>query len=111
MERLTLYRQCVQNLILNYGNIKPANGDIEVQPIFDKERDHYQLVDLGWDGHRRIYNCVMHLDIKDGKIWIQRNQTDHSIANDLIEMGVSKEDIVLGLQPPYLREYTGLGAA
>lgn len=53
----------------------------------------------------------MHLDIKDGKIWIQRNQTDHQITNDLLEMGVSKEDIILGLQPPYMCEYAGLGAA
>jgi hypothetical protein len=26
-------------------------------------------------------------------------------------MGVAKEDIILGLQPPYIREYTGLGVA
>ncbi|MGL6344097.1 MAG: element excision factor XisI family protein, partial [Waterburya sp.] len=31
------------------------------------------------------------------------------IAAVLIAMGVAKEDIILGLQPPYIREYTGLG--
>lgn len=111
MDRLALYRQYVQKLILDYALPRPAYGDIEVQTIFDTARDHYQLVNLGWDAHQRIYNCVMHLDIKDGKIWIQRNQTDHPITQDLLAMGVTKEDIVLGLQPPYLREYTGLGAA
>src|SRR4028118_160615 len=30
--------------------------------------------DLAWDGLRRVYGCVMHLDIKDGKIWIQQNE-------------------------------------
>jgi hypothetical protein len=29
----------------------------------------------------------------------------------IISMGVAKKDIVLGLQPPYIREYTGLGVA
>nr|WP_258000108.1 XisI protein [Fischerella thermalis] len=76
-----------------------------------EEKCQHQIVDLGWDKHRRIYNCVMHLDIKDGKIWIQRNQTDKLLADELVAMGVSKKDIVLGLQPVYVREYTGYGVA
>ncbi|MEO0014717.1 MAG: hypothetical protein RLZZ535_3106 [Cyanobacteriota bacterium] len=71
----------------------------------------YLLIDLGWQEHQRIYNCVIHLEIRDCKIWIQRNQTDKPIADVLIAMGVAKEDIILGLQPPYIREYTGLGVA
>jgi hypothetical protein len=37
---------------------------------------------------------VIHLEIRDGKIWIQRNQTDKPIADILISMGVAKEDII-----------------
>ncbi len=66
---------------------------------------------MGWKEHQRIYNCVIHLEIREQKIWIQRNQTDRPIADVLISMGVAKEDIILGLQPPYIREYTGLGVA
>lgn len=109
MERLAFYRHCIQKLLTEYSKSMPINGEIEVQTVFDTERDHYQIVDLGWDGYRRIYNCVMHLDIKDGKIWLQRNQTDRRIAGELVEMGVPKEDIVLGLQPTYARQYTGYG--
>jgi len=50
-----------------------------------------------------------HLEIREGKIWIQRNQTDRSLTEDLLTRGVVKEDIVLGLQPPEVRQYTGLG--
>jgi hypothetical protein len=53
----------------------------------------------------------MHLDIKDGKIWIQRNMTEMDIAAELVEKGVAREDIVLGLHPPYKRPYTGYGVA
>lgn len=111
MDKLAFYRQCVQEILTDYAKSKPINGEIEVQKIFDREQDHYQIVNLGWEQHRRIYNCVIHLDIKDGKIWIQRNQTDTQIANELVGMGVLKEDIVLGLQPAYAREYTGYGVA
>ncbi|MGD2184377.1 XisI protein [Lusitaniella coriacea] len=111
MERVTDYRALIETWLLQQSQIQPINSDIEVQTIFDRARDRYLLVDLGWDGHRRVYNCVFHLEIKDGKIWIQRNQTDKRVAEELLEMGVAKEDIVLGLQPSYVREYTGFGVA
>jgi hypothetical protein len=52
------------------------NPDIECQLIFDEKNDHYQLLDVGWQGLKRVYTCFIHLDIKDGKIWIQRNMTE-----------------------------------
>ncbi|MGF1490742.1 MAG: XisI protein, partial [Prochloraceae cyanobacterium] len=86
-------------------------GDIETEIVFDLDRERFLLIDLGWKEHQRIYNCVIHLEIRDNKIWIQRNQTDQPIADVLISMGVAKEDIILGLQPPYIRKYTRLGVA
>ena len=55
------------------------------------------------------YHCFIHIDIKDGKIWIQRNMTEADLAQELVEMGVAQEDIVLGLHPPYKRPLTGYG--
>ncbi|NEP59720.1 MAG: XisI protein [Symploca sp. SIO2G7] len=43
----------------------------------------------------------MHFDIKDGKIWIQENVTEAELGQDLVNMGVAREDIVLGFQVPY----------
>jgi hypothetical protein len=110
-DKVSQYRQCIRQLLANYAQVKPAQGDIEVQLLIDTEHDHYQLVDVGWVGHRRIHSCLMHLDIKDGKVWIQRNQTDELIAEQLVELGVDRNDIVLGLQPPYARPYTGYSVA
>lgn len=83
----------------------------EYQLIFDEIRDHYLWLDVGWDDYKRIYYCIIHFDIKDGKIWLQQNATDLNPAEDLIEMGVAREDIVLGLQPPFKRPYTNYGVA
>lgn len=52
-------------------------------------------MNVGWDGHRRVYGCVLHLDIKQGKIWIEQNMTEMRVAQELVERGVAKEDIVL----------------
>lgn len=111
MAKLDQYRKYIQELLTKYASYKPSQEDVEEQLIFDTVRDHYQILDIGWDGYDRIYNCVIHLDIKGDKIWIQRNMTDIQIAEDLTEMGVPKEDIVLGLQPSYLRQYTKYGVA
>jgi PAS domain-containing protein len=111
MDKLTNYRQYIQEFLTEQTQGQIIGGNIETEIIFDSDRDRYLLIDLGWQEHQRIYNCVIHLEIKDGKIWIQRNQTDKPIAEVLIAIGVAKEDIILGLQPPYIREYTGLGVA
>ena len=109
MDKLELYREIICNFLTEYGQIPPLGGDIESETVLDKEKDRYLLVHLGWKNQQRIYSTVFHLDICDGKIWIQRNQTDFCLADDLIARGVAREDIVLGLQPAFVRKYTGLG--
>lgn len=111
MDKLAHYRQTIQALLTDYVKTPIANGEIESQTVFDIQRDHYQVMDVGWDGHRRVHGCVLHLDIKDGKIWIQHNATEIRIGHELMARGVPKEDIILGFQPPYAREYTEFGVA
>ncbi|MEG4810960.1 XisI protein [Microcoleus sp. F8-D3] len=112
MERIDQYRQFIRQLLTSHANLdNNSELDVECQLVFDTEQDHYQILDVGWEGYKRIYNCFIHLDIKDGKIWIQRNMTEADLGQELVEMGVPKEDIVLGLHPPYKRPYTGYGVA
>ena len=59
---------------------KPSYGEVEVQTIFDWERDHYQLLNVGWDGKKRIRGCVLQIDIKNEKIWIQHDGKEIGIA-------------------------------
>lgn len=100
------YAQIVRDLLTQYSKGKPAYGDIEVETIFDKENDRYQIIHMGWHHQRRIHHCVMHLDIRDGKVWIFHNTTEHELTTELMEQGVPKTDIVLGFCPPEMRELT-----
>ncbi len=111
MDKLEQYRQFVQKLLAAYAATPISNGEIESQTIFDTQQDRYQVIDIGWDGHRRVHGCVLHLDIKDGKVWVQHNTTELRVAHELVVMGVPKEDIVLGFQAPYVRKYTEFGVA
>jgi hypothetical protein len=111
MDKLTHYRTCIQTLLERHSHPKINDAEVEDELFFDTVRDHYQLMRVGWNGLSRIYHTVLHFDIKDGKIWLQQNTTDIDVGQELIEMGVPKEDIVLGLHPTYKRPYTGYGVA
>ncbi|MGK7889460.1 MAG: XisI protein [Leptolyngbyaceae cyanobacterium] len=100
------YRQLVQTLLEEYSNIRSYNEEVEAEAIFDLKRDRYQVVHVGWSNKHRVYGCILHLDIKDGKIWIQHDGTEGGIANELVAHGVPKQDIVLGFQSPFKRQFT-----
>ncbi|MEO1433351.1 MAG: XisI protein [Cyanobacteria bacterium J06632_19] len=106
MDKLKEYREKVKRILTKYSQYKPSYGEVDIEQIFDTERDHYQLVSVGWNNQKRIYACMMHLDIKNNKIWIQQNTTEFDIANELIEMGLPKHDIVIGFHTPKMRQLT-----
>jgi hypothetical protein len=105
MEKLDCYRNYIEQLLTERA-AKVWDRRIQAQTIFAPIHDHYQLVYVGWREAERIYGVVLHLDIVDGKIWIQQDGTEVGIANQLVELGVPKSDIVLGFNPPMMREYT-----
>ena len=105
-KKLDQYRQYIQTVIKRHAMHKPAFGEVELQTIFDNEHNHYQLVHAGWNKNHRNYGCLMHMDIKNDKIWIQYDGTESGVANELVELGVPKSDIVLAYHPVYKRPYT-----
>jgi len=106
MDKVERYREYIQRLLTEYSNYKSISEEVEAQVVFDREHDHYQLVHVGWRNIRRVYGCVLHLDIKDNKIWVQHDGTEIGIVSDLEALGVPKQDIVLGFHAPYKRKYT-----
>ncbi len=111
MDKLNNYRQKIKQILTQYSQYKPSYGEVEIEEIFDLERDRYQLVSVGWNHQTRIYGCMIHLDIKNEKIWIQQNTTEFDIARELVEMGVPKHDIVIGFHTPKMRQLTSFGVS
>ena len=101
------YRVVIKQLLSQYATYKPSYGEVEVETVFDLEQDRYLVLAIGWDGKQRVYGCSIHLDIRDCKIWIQVNNTELDIGQDLVNVGVPKEDIVVGFQPLYMRQFSG----
>lgn len=110
MDTIDRYRTIIENIIREHAAIPYAYGDIARQMVFDRERDHYLLLSVGWKAGR-VHGCVVHVDIIDGKFWIQRDGTEYGIACELVDAGVPKDQIVLAWKSPEARRLTGYAVA
>ena len=111
MDRLDHYREIVRRLIQEYASYKPSHGHIETEAIIDRDRDHYEVMHVGWDGVRRVHGSVVHIDLRGGKVWVQYDGTSRPVAEELVAAGIPREDIVLAFHPADLRPLTGFGVA
>ena len=106
MDYLENARQTIENILTDYARIPYRYGEIKHEIIINRQNDSYLLMTVGWSGQKRIHYCLLHLDIIEGKIWIQRDGTEDGIANELVAAGIPKDKIVLAFHPPEVRQYT-----
>lgn len=98
MDSLDQVRSIIESILLEYTRIPYAYGDFHSEAIFDRARDRYVLMNVGWDDGRRVHGSLVHIDIIDGKLWIQRDGLEHGVASELIEAGIPKDRIVLAFK-------------
>ena len=106
METLVLDgdRQVIESILRDLASVPFAHGDVEIQTIFDRSGDHYLLMLVGRDGIRRVHGCLVHVDLKDGQFWIQRDGTEYSVGRRLLDAGVPRDRIVPAFRSPELRQ-------
>ena len=115
MDKIKNYQTIVMRVLEEYHAFVSKStplGATETRDelLFDTERNHFQLLTMSWQQHRFVYSVGFHIDIIDEKVWIQQNNTELDIANELIENGIPKDKIVLGFIAPQYRENTGFAA-
>lgn len=111
MDTLNAYRQIIRQVLAPIEHRRYAHGNFQNEAVFDRDRDRYLIMSAGWDGYRRVHGCLIHLDIIDGKVWVQRDGTEDGIALELVQAGIPKEDIVLAFHEPAARKHTGFAVA
>lgn len=111
MDNVNEYRRIIRDLIRHYAKFKPSVGEVEVETIFDESNDHYELMYAGWNGIHRIHGSVLHLDIRDGKVWIQHDGIEEGVAEELVKAGIPRDHIVLAFKPPDVRKLTDYAVA
>ncbi len=103
MDKIKKYQEILTRLLTEYVSfLSGSNAAVMPQMVADVERNHFQLVKIGWDNQRNqfVFGILFHFDIIGDKVWLQLNNTEFQVIDEIIEMGVSKDDIVFGFQPP-----------
>lgn len=111
MDKVNQYRTIIKQILSQHAEYMLSYGDIETIPMFDDRSNSYLLLDVGWGKTGRIYSVPLHLRIKQDKIWVERDNTDAGIAQELLEAGAEREDIVLGFYRPERRRITEFAVA
>ncbi len=102
MDSLEKDRAVVERVLCECAQFYAAK-EARTLTIFDRVRDQYLLLDEGWDGFKRIHVAWVHIELKEGYFWIQKDGTQEGIAVDLINAGIPRERIVLAFKHPSLR--------
>jgi hypothetical protein len=51
------------------ANVDPVSyGEVTLYTVFDRAQDHYLLMAVGWDGHKRVHAPLIHVNIIERKI-------------------------------------------
>lgn len=111
MDTLDFYRTTIEKILREHASIPYKYGQIDQHVIVDSESNHFLLVNVGWNGNQRIHGFIVHVQIIDDKIWIQRDGIEDGITGELVAAGVPKDKIVLAFHPPEVRPYTGYAIA
>lgn len=111
MDTLEKYQKIIEDILTEYVKIPYAYGQLETKLIIDRTATNYIVMTLGWQGEERVHGCIIHIEIIDGKIWIQRDGTEYGIANELVAAGIPKDKIVLAFHPEDVRQYTEFAVA
>lgn len=93
-----------------YDRFEDGSGIYQL--IIDEQRGHYLLYRNAWEKSSfRFYGTLVHLEVKNDKIWLQYDGTDLIIADWILERGISPKELVLGFHPPIARQDTEFAVA
>ncbi|MBY0513816.1 MAG: XisI protein [Gemmataceae bacterium] len=115
MDRVTAARAALGEIVRRVGGYldRGPNTGLETFVVTDPEHDQYGLFRVGWRGgnKERVTNIVFMARIKDGKVWIEEDNTDLTLADELLKAGLSKDDIVLAFHHPEERHLSEFAVA
>lgn len=112
MDTLTeRYRKVIKEIILDFADEQPTMAEVTLEVVMDDERGHYEVLEVGWHGNKRVHHAIIHIDLIGDKVWLQHDGTDLIIADELTAAGIPVDSLVLGFRHPRVREYTGFAVA
>lgn len=100
---IAFYQNCVKKRLSEYEDHHPEWAETELS--FDDKRMRYIVMSVGWLGEKRVHHCLVHIDICDGRIVIQANNTEDLLDEELVDLGIPLNKIEFGFIPPSVRAF------
>ncbi|MEM6698538.1 MAG: element excision factor XisI family protein [Bacteroidota bacterium] len=114
MDKVTRYKNIIREILYSIADRKRTNfPEVKTFVIEDQEKGHFLLFKDGWkDDVHRFYGCPLHLGVnEDGKVYLYYDMTEDEIGQQLLDKGVTREDLVPAFQPPSMRMEMGFAVS
>ncbi len=105
--QLDQWRSTLEKALQYYADIPYRYGEISTYLVVSRDRNHYMLIQEGWENNHRVHGTIVHAEIRNNKIWIHYDGIEDSITEELVASGVPKDHIILAFHPPHIRVHTG----
>ena len=112
MDKITYFQKAIRALFKKHQYCVDVNDNdvLRDEIIEDTLHHHYQLITVGWKNERYFFAPLFYVHIANNKVWLLQNNTEWRIADELMELGVDRQDIILGFVEPSLRQYSDFAA-
>lgn len=87
-------REIIKKIILKYAAFPPSHGNIRLDPVFDDTRDHYALMQVGWDQGKRVRGNLIYITLHNDKVYLEYDGLEQGITQDLITQGIPQDKII-----------------
>lgn len=84
----------IEKVLKEYADFLGSDDQVQIECVFDREQEHYLLVEVGWEDNHRIYSTLIHIDVIDQKLWIQQDSTEEGVVDELVAGGIAPQQIV-----------------
>ena len=111
MEKLANYQYVIKKILNEYIGTMPPDSDEEVYLVEDPKNMNYLIYQNVWRNNSRIYGCILHIRIKNEKIYVEYDGTDQGFGDVFADAGIPKNEIVLAFHSPAKRPYTAFAVA
>jgi XisI protein len=115
MDRLDQYRAILHQSLSEQAQLmskpvhaaSPQENRLNSTVIVSEDRNHFMVINEGWEGKKRVHSLVFHGEIRNSKLWIHHDGIDRGITEELVAAGIPKDSIVLAFHSPEIRQHTG----
>ena len=106
MNSLSGFFRVIEKVLQDYADFLGSDDQVQIECVFDREQGHYLLVEVGWEDTHRIHSTLIHIDVIAQKLWIQQDNTEESVYDELVSAGIAPEQIVLAFKSPERQKHT-----